>query len=53
VPRTDFSCNARDATNLANGRFLWRNRVGCEKLEVQIKVLNENDDFNEIFNCND
>jgi hypothetical protein len=27
--------------------------VGCEKLEVQIKVLNESDDFNEIFNCND
>ena len=43
----------RYATNLVNGRFLWRNRVGCEKLEVQIKVLNENDDFNEIFNCND
>jgi hypothetical protein len=25
----------------------------AEKLEVQIKVLNESDDFNEIFNCND
>ena len=43
----------RYAINLANGRFLWRNRIGCEKLEVQIKVLNESDDFNEIFNCND
>lgn len=41
----------RYAINLANGRFLWRNRVGCEKLEVQIKVLNENDNFDETFKC--
>ncbi|AEC02367.1 type I-F CRISPR-associated protein Csy3 [Parasphaerochaeta coccoides] len=26
----------RYATNLANGRFLWRNRVGAEKIEVCI-----------------
>ena len=29
----------RYATNLANGRFLWRNRVGVEKLEVNIKLV--------------
>lgn len=31
----------RYAINLANGRFLWRNRVGAEKVEVQVKVLNQ------------
>ncbi|MGV6859867.1 MAG: type I-F CRISPR-associated protein Csy3 [bacterium] len=31
----------RYATNIANGRFLWRNRVGAEKIEVQVKALNE------------
>ena len=30
----------RYATNIANGRFLWRNRVGAENIEVQVKVLN-------------
>lgn len=29
----------RYATNLANGRFLWRNRVGAEHIEVQVKIL--------------
>jgi CRISPR-associated protein Csy3 len=43
----------RYVINLANGRFLWRNRVGCEQLEVQIKILNENKDFDVTFNCND
>lgn len=28
----------RYAYNLANGRFLWRNRVGAEQVEVQIRV---------------
>ncbi len=32
----------RYATNLANARFLWRNRVGAEEIEVQIKALNKN-----------
>ncbi|CAC9555955.1 CRISPR-associated protein, Csy3 family [uncultured Gammaproteobacteria bacterium] len=41
----------RYVVNLVSGRFLWRNRVGCEDLEVQIKVLNKNDDFNETFDC--
>lgn len=29
----------RYAQNLANGRFLWRNRVGAEQVEVQISQL--------------
>ncbi|MFV0576519.1 MAG: type I-F CRISPR-associated protein Csy3 [Vibrio sp.] len=31
----------RYATNLANARFLWRNRVGAEDIEVQVKALNK------------
>ncbi len=30
----------RYALNIANGRFLWRNRVGAETIEVHVKVLN-------------
>ena len=30
----------RYALNLANGRFFWRNRVGAEDLEVQVKSGN-------------
>ncbi len=29
----------RYATNLANARYLWRNRVGVENLEVNIKLV--------------
>ena len=29
----------RYATNLANGRFLWRNRIGAEQVEVQVAQL--------------
>lgn len=29
----------RYACNLANGRFLWRNRVGAEQIEVQVRQL--------------
>jgi len=29
----------RYAANLANGRFLWRNRVGAESVEVQVALL--------------
>jgi len=29
----------RYAHNLANGRFLWRNRVGAEQVEVQVQYL--------------
>ncbi len=31
----------RYALNLANARFLWRNRVGAENIDVQIKALNK------------
>jgi len=30
----------RYAINIANGRFLWRNRVGVEQLEVHVKISN-------------
>jgi CRISPR-associated protein Csy3 len=29
----------RYATNIANGRFLWRNRVGVEAVEVRVKHM--------------
>ncbi len=29
----------RYATNIANGRFLWRNRVGAEEVEVHVKHI--------------
>lgn len=32
---------ARYAANLANGRFLWRNRLGAEQVEVQIARLKD------------
>ncbi|XOV84731.1 MAG: type I-F CRISPR-associated protein Csy3 [bacterium] len=31
----------RYATNLANGRFLWRNRLGAETIEVQVSQLRD------------
>ncbi len=31
----------RYAINIANARFLWRNRVGAEHIEVQVKKLNQ------------
>ena len=31
----------RYAHNLANGRFLWRNRIGAEQVEVQVKLLEQ------------
>ncbi len=31
----------RYAINIANGRFLWRNRVGVEALEIEIKTIDE------------
>ena len=29
----------RYASNLANGRFLWRNRMGAEQIDVQVRQL--------------
>jgi CRISPR-associated protein Csy3 len=34
-----FILAARYAYNLANGRFLWRNRAGAEQVEVQVRQL--------------
>ncbi|MEQ6437249.1 type I-F CRISPR-associated protein Csy3 [Comamonas sp. w2-DMI] len=31
----------RYAANLANGRFLWRNRVGAEEVNVEVAVLKD------------
>ena len=31
----------RYAVNIASGRFLWRNRVGIEDLEVHVKSIND------------
>lgn len=31
----------RYAVNIANARFLWRNRVGAEEIEVEVKELNK------------
>ncbi|CAB3804956.1 type I-F CRISPR-associated protein Csy3 [Pararobbsia alpina] len=31
----------RYAVNLANGRFLWRNRVGAEQIEVHVRHLSK------------
>ncbi len=31
----------RYTTNIANARFLWRNRVGAEKLHVKVNILNQ------------
>lgn len=31
----------RYATNIANARFLWRNRVGAEQIEVQVSASNK------------
>lgn len=45
----------RYAINIANARFLWRNRVGVEKLEVQVKTLGQESKewtFNESDNIN-
>ena len=35
----------RYAHNLANGRFLWRNRVGAEQVEVQVRLLQKGEEF--------
>ncbi|WP_303902220.1 type I-F CRISPR-associated protein Csy3 [Thiohalomonas denitrificans] len=37
----------RYAVNLANGRFLWRNRIGAERIEVRIRHLKDGEVANE------
>ena len=34
----------RYAYNIENARYLWRNRVGAEKINVHVKVINEDKD---------
>lgn len=41
----------RYAHNIANARFLWRNRVGAERIEVQVNVLNEGQEKQWIFDA--
>lgn len=41
----------RYLTNIVNGRFLWRNRVGAEEIEVQVKVRNKELENDYIFNA--
>lgn len=41
----------RYATNIANARFLWRNRVGAENIEVEVKALNKDAEQKWTFNA--
>ncbi len=41
----------RYALNIANGRFLWRNRVGAENIEVQVKALNKDNKQSWVFDA--
>ena len=41
----------RYAINIANARFLWRNRVGAEHIEVQVKKLNLDSEKNWTFDA--
>jgi len=34
----------RYAANLANGRFLWRNRIGAESVRVKVELLKDGDE---------
>lgn len=52
IQREQFSeLGRRYATNLANARFLWRNRVGAENIEVRINALNNNAQSEWIFDA--
>jgi len=42
----------RYSSNIANGRFLWRNRVGAENIEVQVKILNSETEKSWFFDAN-
>lgn len=44
----------RYAYNIANGRFLWRNRVGAEEIKILVKVADQTFAFNAYdFSLND
>lgn len=45
IEKTGFKALAqRYATNIANARFLWRNRVGAEQIKVVVKHINNGKD---------
>jgi CRISPR-associated protein Csy3 len=41
----------RYATNISSARFLWRNRVGAEAIEVHVKSLSKGVELNLVFNA--
>lgn len=41
----------RYAINIANARFLWRNRIGAENIQVVVKALNKDDQQKWKFNA--
>lgn len=50
IKKTSFKeLGQRYATNLANGRFLWRNRVGAEELEITVRQLDGRGSFSKTF----
>ena len=52
IDREGFSeLGRRYALNIANARFLWRNRVGAENIEVQVNALNQGEEQNWVFNA--
>lgn len=52
VQREGFQELARRyALNLANARFLWRNRVGAEKIEVRVRAVNKGKENEWIFDA--
>jgi len=42
----------RYAVNIANARFLWRNRVGAENIQVQVNALNKGSEQTWVFDAN-
>lgn len=45
--QTNFAeLSRRYAYNIANGRFLWRNRVGCDEVEVRVRQIESGEEKN-------
>ena len=52
IAKTQFTeLASRYAVNIANARFLWRNRLGAENIEVQIKALNAGNEQEWVFDA--
>lgn len=48
IKREQFTeLSYRYAENIANGRFLWRNRVGAEAIEVRVRQIAEGNTLNQ------